>query len=215
MGNSAGGKSLRRVLARNSFNALLFFAMWSLILSPFTAASNDAQFAIKGVGLLTCEQFLERRNEPEVTYAVAGWLDGFVTAQNQLVSSTFDHTPWQSVDLMMRIMVSHCEKNGNDRVAGVANSMIRQFSQDRLLEASNLVPVRNDTQGLLIYSKVLERVQGRLAEERLYKQEIGIGFNDATRVALSTFQRANNLPVTGIPDTATLWLLFHPPRQEQ
>ena len=185
-------------------------ALW-LPVGLASAATSDGQFAIKGVGLMTCQQYLERREEPAIAYSLAGWADGFVTALNQLTPDTFDHTPWQSADLITRILTAHCETHADDRLAGVAASIIRQFAEDRLTEASVLVAVSGETRGLLVYQAVLDRVRDSLAARGLLSSPDGDGFDAAMRDALRSFQRDNGLPDTGIPDTTTLWLLFHPP----
>lgn len=186
--------------------------MVSLSAALAPAATSEGEFAIKGIGLMTCGQFLERREQPDVVYALAGWIDGFVTALNKLAEGTFDSTPWQSADLMVRVLTTHCENNAEDRVAGVVASIVDQFAQDKMRQASPLVPVVGKQQGLLVYANVLARVQTVLAEQGLYGGEAGDGFNQATRDALGAFQKDNGLPVTGLPDTATLWLLFYPPQ---
>lgn len=172
------------------------------------AATATGSFAIKGVGLMTCEQYKQSVDNLQVKYAVAGWVDGYVTALNQLTTNTFDYAPWESNELLALIIQRHCTANPNNRVAGVVVSITRQLQRDRLEYESSLIPIYGDDGGLLIYEAVLLRAQQALAVNKLYLGEVGSGFNDETREALRQFQQANELPVTGLPDPATLWRLL-------
>lgn len=183
-----------------------------LLASPGAqGADSDGRFAIKGAGLASCQDYASARAEQsQLVYSLLGWLDGYLTAYNQLSPNTFDVAAWESTDLFARILDSHCEKHPDDRFFTVARAIVAQIADQRLQKNSPLIPVQRGEQGLLIYQETLRRVQEKLSGRGHYAGEIDGQFGDQTRTALEAFQAEQGLAVSGLPDQATLWKLFRP-----
>lgn len=183
-----------------------------LVVTGSQGADTDGRFAVKGAGLASCQDYVEARaDKSELVYSLLGWLDGYLTAYNQLSPRTFDVAAWQSADLFARILDSHCEKHPKDRFFTVVRAIVNQIAEHRLQVNSPLVPARNQQQGLLIYRETLRRVQKKLSAHGHYSGEVDGQFGQKTRAALKAYQSEQSLNVSGLPDQATLWKLFKPP----
>ena len=182
-----------------------------LVITSAHGADAGGRFAIKGAGLASCQDYVEARaKKSEFVYSMLGWLDGYLTAYNQLSPSTFDVAAWESADLFARILDSHCEKHPQDRLFTVFRAIVDQVMEDRLQMNSPLIPARNHEQGLLIYQETLRRVQEELSARGHFSGEIDGQFRDSTRDALKAYQSEQGLDVSELPDQATLWKLFRP-----
>ena len=182
-----------------------------LVVNGAQGADESGRFAVKGAGLASCRDYTRARAEQSsLVYSMLGWLDGYVTAYNQLSPSTFDVAAWESADLFARILDSHCEKHPDDGFVTVVRAIVTEIADDRLQENSPLISVRNGQQGLLIYQETLRRVQKELARRGQYQGGIDGQFGSQTRAALEAFQAEQGLAVSGLPDQVTLWKLFRP-----
>jgi hypothetical protein len=66
------------------------------------AADADGNFVIKGAGTATCATLQKAKAARDERYAsIAGWLDGYLSAQNELRGATFDLAPWQQTELLL------------------------------------------------------------------------------------------------------------------
>ncbi|RMD64368.1 MAG: peptidoglycan-binding protein [Alphaproteobacteria bacterium] len=178
------------------------------------AQGADAQgrFAIKGAGLASCRDYTQARaDQSQLVYSLLGWLDGYLTAYNQLSADTFDVAAWESTDLFAQILDGHCKTYSDHRFVTVVRAIVAEIADQRLTQNSPLIAARNGGQGLLIYQETLRRVQEKLSQRGLYSGAIDGRFDDPTRAALERFQAGQGLAVSGLPDQPTLWKLFRPP----
>src|SRR3972149_7601313 len=72
---------------------------WALAPLPAPAADAEGRFAIEGVGIQTCKQFLEARAAGSETYErFSGWLEGYLTAANRYAAGAYDIPPWEATE---------------------------------------------------------------------------------------------------------------------
>ncbi|MSP67880.1 MAG: peptidoglycan-binding protein [Alphaproteobacteria bacterium] len=179
--------------------------------SDATAADSKGQFALRGAGLATCEQFVkaleERGND---MFAIGGWLDGYLTALNQYVPQTFDVAPWQSTDSMANIILRNCRQDPQQRFIAVVSSMANAFKKTQLKELSNRKPIKVANAQTLVYDETVKRVQEALANTGHFTGKPDGQFGPATQAAIEAYQKASSIDMTGLPDQRTLWGLLGP-----
>ena len=177
---------------------------------PASAEAPDGQFAIKGAGLQTCGAFLDSakaRSEDLPLYA--GWIDGYMTAQNQHLPETFDLVPWQTTGTLISLMQSVCAQGGRDmRFIDAVGGLVRTILPQRLTDVSEASGIDMGTSRTVVYNAVVQRVEEALAERELFEGTPDGTFDDATADALARFQRDAGVPVTRLPDQQTLFTLF-------
>jgi hypothetical protein len=127
----AFGASLRSI-PMTYMRALSLIAL--LTLGSFaSAADKNGLFAIRGAGLLTCHTFVQEREAASDAYVmIGGWLDGYVTAINELSLETFDVTPYESTELLTILINRHCKDNPTDILYAVTNNLLAKLFDDRL-----------------------------------------------------------------------------------
>ncbi len=185
----------------------------SSALSPFPVQGADAnaRFAIKGVGVQTCQQFVDARAARAQAYMrFRSWLEGYVTAVNRYEPQTFDSAPWGTTEVLTVILDNYCQETPDERFVQAVQKLTITLKEDRLIEASPLLTVTVSGQTTRVYEEVLRRVQVALAERGLYDSEPDGVFGPKTREAIATFQISEGLDGTGLPDPLTVWKLLRP-----
>jgi hypothetical protein len=173
------------------------------------AADSSGHFALRGVALATCEQFLQASEERQENILLAGgWLEGYMTAVNQLMPKTFDIAPWQNTDTILALVKHNCERNRDQRFFAVVTAMIEFLANTRLQEQSDRVVAEADGQRVAIYREIMRNVQQHLIDKGLLQGNADGQFGAKTKAALQEFQKKENLQVTGLPDQVTLWRLL-------
>ncbi len=85
------------------------------------AADPRGDFAVRGMGLETCGAYAERRPEqPVLRIAARSWLNGYLTAYNQLVPDTYDVTGGTSLEELEMRLEHYCQANPEHTIAFAA-----------------------------------------------------------------------------------------------
>ena len=179
--------------------------------TPFGAhaASKTGQYAVKGIGIQKCADFLtayEKRTQG--AFVFAGWVDGYISAYNRAHADTFDAAPWQSVDVLLALIHSHCSKAPEERLFGVVHAMIEFFKDQTLTESSPTVETAAGDKKITLYKEVLRRAQQKLVEAGVYSGTPDGLFGPKTQAAFEAYQEKHKLPTSGLPDQQTLVDLF-------
>ncbi len=195
-----------RLLTRGLAVAL-GLALWT---APADAADDEGRFAGHGPGIARCAQLVEALgvDGPDRPLFV-GWVAGFLTAANAFRPNTYDVTPWQPVEFVANVIAEQCSRNPESAVTEIALAIVEQLAADRLQRSSPVVNVEHEGRRVAVYRDVLRQVQTRLRDRDLYGGGIDGAYGPMTRGALEEFQRARGIPVTGVPDDATLLALFY------
>jgi len=175
------------------------------------AAANDSNgnFALKGAGYLPCQVMVaERAKRSETYFLIGGWIEGYTSAYNRYVVDTYDVTPFESLELLLSVMQQHCEKNPNDRIYAVLNSMLTQLHPERLKAGSERVKITDGKRTTVLYRETISRMQNELKRRGLYRGAVDGRYTDETRSALIAFQSDIKFDTTGFPDQTTLWRLL-------
>ena len=182
-------------------------------LSPGTvlAADADGAFAVKGVGLTRCSDFVasvQGKDRNRIALYV-GWVGGFMTASNQSNKETFDLTPWQDLRTLSSALMTICDKNADMRFVEAVTRLAIYLRKDRVVSRTERVAIPDGEKKLYVYKETVRRMQAALAERGLFTGDVNGEFDESTRTALESFQSEKKLPVNGVPDQRTLYSLFH------
>jgi hypothetical protein len=189
--------------------ALCGAAMLALLVPPAHASSPDGQFAVKGGGLASCAAFVEARKARSDAYSrFIGWVEGYITAANRYEADTYDLAPFETAEIYGTILQGHCEKNPTDHVFGVVQRLVVSLNKDRLRVPSDMLRVASKDKVHVVAAEVVKRAQTVLKKQNLYRGEISGAYDKATQDSIGNFQAGVGVPVTGMPDPLTLWLLF-------
>ncbi len=184
---------------------------WAAFARPGLAADADSQFAIKGVGLLSCQQYAEARAAGSaLSESFRNWLDGYLTAVNRYEPQTYDTAPWGSGEILAVIIDNHCRSNPGESYVAAVQKLVLTLHEDRLARSSPIRTVSVDGRTVQIYEDVLRRVQAALAERGLYAGAPDGVFGPRTQSAIATYQISEGLDGTGLPDPLTVWKLVRP-----
>ena len=193
---------------RISFGRVLLAVSISFSAAAF-AGDSTGSFAVRGAGLIDCATFLDEKEEQTEAYImIGGWIDGYLTAFNQLSERTYDVTPFQSTEMLVTIIENHCRKFGDHRLFTVVTSMADQLRNDRLSQRSELVTVRVDDKDTRLYKETIRRMQIELQEHGHLTESATGRFDTPTLNAIKAYQESIGYVPTGFPDQATLWKLF-------
>jgi hypothetical protein len=174
------------------------------------AADESNQFAIKGMGLHTCESFVEARKAQSPRYfQFGGWMNGYISAANRYENHTFDLVSWHSTGMLSTALANFCEQNPQLQFARAVALLLNSLGPDRLQSQSELIEAKVGEKSVFLYRATLLRAQQSLVDQRHMEGTPDGEFDAPSREAFQSFQRASGLEETGLPDQATLAKLFN------
>ncbi len=170
------------------------------------AADEQGSFAIKGAGAETCAAYLAARDRNTAAQAVfLGWLDGYLSASNELSPGVFDVSFWRERPLLGALLEVNCRADPEQRFGVVARAMVRELRQNPLAEKSDMIEARIGERGVPLYRATLRKAEEALAARGIDPGEVDGRWDDAARRAFLEFQRSQEeLTPTGLPDQPTL-----------
>lgn len=185
-------------------------ALALLVMVPATvlAATPEGQFAVQGIGRLSCDAFLEEREKKSNLYwNVGGWIDGYLTAYNVHVDETFDITPYaptDSADSFVVLLARHCQSHGEDPIGLVVKALADEMHDKRLKRSEDAVRVDVDGRAYAVYPSMIEQLQRTLKDLGHYDGAVDGSFSDKLKTALQRYQKAEGIEVSGAPTQQTL-----------
>lgn len=189
--------------------ARLFSCLGASVLCLAANAASAQSAAVESLGVRPCGELIKAQETDETLYAAFGvWIGGYLTAANAYEADTFDLTPWQPVELAAAQITVACKQQETATVAAVMASYVQYLKAGRLTESSNLIRLRAGDKAMFIYSVVLDDIRARLEANGATITDPEGTYGNTFGRAVLTYQRANQLPQTGLPDTRTLTQLF-------
>lgn len=173
------------------------------------AADSDGNFAVDGMGNLPCAQFAsaENRKAPEVIAAI-GWMDGYLSAFNQLKPDTYDLTPWQTSNMLAGAVQRVCAQHGDVRLIEAVNALIGQLAPHRMTQATPIRQLDNGGQSIVVYDGILTTLRDRLFQLD-YLTDASTPLEDRRLfLAIGHFQADRGMAVTSLPDPQTLMAIL-------
>jgi hypothetical protein len=179
--------------------------------SPAAAESKDGKFAVEGPGQASCARILRAKDTNALEYArYLGFMEGYISAANRYEPNTFDLTPWHTSQALTLILTTHCKSHPKDILGVVMQEFVGAMMPLRLASYSAREKIGDDRNHTEVYEAIVKRSQEALARKGLYHGLADGKFSPAMGDALREFQKTARLDPTGIPDTATLWVLLNP-----
>lgn len=187
--------------------------------APAIAADAKGDFAVRGAGRLTCAELTDALAKKDATRLTifGAWLEGYITANSQLLPNTFDATPWQTTELLLALSGQSCANRGaKTQFMDIVGRLIAEMRPIRLAERSGLVRMTQDDSVQVHYRVVVERARNRL-EELGYQftgdTVMGAKALDELTENLKRYQEKARLPQSGRLDQHTLLNLFVRPQK--
>lgn len=180
------------------------------LVSTAEAADKEGRFKIEGAGAVPCGRYLELRQARGEDYRhLLGWIDGYLTAANELTPDTFDILSWQSTDLVGALIEGFCEQNKDANVVAAVGQLVKALMPQRIRALPEVVTAESGDRKVALYKEVMREVQERLIRTGHLKGGADGIYGPGTRGALESFQKAVGLEATGLPDQRTLVALFY------
>lgn len=164
------------------------------------AADSAGTFVTEGPGRLTCVQAFGETATPQDVQLVTSWLTGYMSAQHQLLTDTFDLTPWQSPSTMVALLRQYCTATPDGTVVNGAQQLVRYLAPQRLEEAAQIVSRGEGERRIVMYDVVLERVREKLVALGHTTGPTWPDFEEGVR----DFQATQDIPQNGLLDQITL-----------
>jgi len=188
---------------------LAILASLLLPLVPAHAATKDGAFAVKEAGLAKCQAYVEARTaRSEAVAHYLGWLAGYISAHNRHAADTLDVVPWQSMSLLAALLENYCKTNPDRSYGSAVGALVSELAPSRVRSRSESVQLTSGDKRVVVYGVIMMRAQQVLSELGHYSGPIDGKPGPSTQQAISAYQKEKNLPVTGLPDQATLFSLF-------
>lgn len=173
------------------------------------ASDTNGKFAVKGAGKQSCSSFIQAAQIKSTDYYLyGGWVEGFISSYNQFQPNSFDITPWQTTELILALLESHCKDNPNTKFLTATNSLIKTLFPIRLKNESNYVKIQVGKSQMYFYQEIVKRAKKRLERLGYLKDTAYTSFSKKDAIAFENYQKAIGLNITGVPDQKTLLSLF-------
>ena len=169
----------------------------------------DTSFVTKGVGAALCKNQTESvQNNDSQRFLFGGFVQGYVTALNESLSSTFDLTPWQTDTTLGRVLFNYCQDNPNQQFVYAVGRVLISFNSEVLQTPSPLQVIPGVKPTMLLREDVIKRMIERLVHLGYGDLKVDAGFTSSVKEALEKFQKNEGLEISGRPTQDTLLILF-------
>lgn len=199
-------------MLKSTVSKLFAAAMVALLpIQHASAADDDGNFGLRGIGVETCDSALAKLNESgDVALHSMSWLMGYISALNRMQAETFDVSPFVDGTAVMQLLVNTCSANPDIPVENAAFELFQALSPARVRSRSEIVTVTSDGVSMQLRQETLTSVQIQLRELGFLSGSADGVFGDQTRSALSAFQNDAGLQQTRLPDPVTVLRLLVP-----
>lgn len=177
-----------------------------LMFSAFSAHAQDAaQFRTKGFGLETCESYVQASEEgSNRLVGYRSWMNGYVSGVNAARTDVYDLAGPVELNGLMRIAEAYCQNNTNEPFVAAAAAVLGTLNPIALEAAPEMVTAGSGENSVEMAKETLRDVQRLLKEAGHYGGPIDGLYGPGTSSALESYQKANGIPVNGVPDQRTL-----------
>jgi hypothetical protein len=186
----------------NRLTPSLAIAVLALASAPAMAADKDGIFSVRGLGSGKCSELtlaIEKKDSASIQL-YGSWLSGYLSASNRLISQTFDAIPGSSVNDALGVVAVVCGRNPDVLVETATYQALEALNPVRLRQDSPLLTMQDGARSLKIRQEALMFVQTELASAKLYKGPADGKPSPELARSIRTFQKAQKLPETGLPD---------------
>ena len=131
--------------------------------SELCAKDHKGMFAVKGVGVLNCQAFIDAAEEVDRELAqYAGYITGYISAVNEVQDDTFDLLPWQHVDTVMLLMLQRCRQAPAMNFGAALSQLAKYFDQHKMTSLADRVRVGAGDDDTELYEPVVADIKAAL-----------------------------------------------------
>jgi len=177
---------------------------------PAPAADAQGRFAGHGWAAGRCEALVSAVEDEESIDRplFVGWIAGYLTGANVYKSDTFDIAPLAPPEVIANIVLQQCQRNPDAAVVEVMVAVAEELSKQRLRAGRPVLELNHDGRTVRVHQEIFRRTQNALKQLGFYDGGIDGAYGPQSRRALTRFQEARGLEVSGLPDEPTLMELF-------
>ncbi len=179
---------------------------------PAVAATGSGAFAVRGIGAQSCKNITAvaaGKKADELVQLSSAWVAGYVSQYNRATSNTYEAIPIVDNVVLGKLAINVCRSNPDTLFEAVAASLVASFSRGALSDESPDIELKNGNSRAVLRRGVVRLVQQELIREGfLPAGSVDGDYGPGTRAALSKFQEARGITMTGVPDPQTLVHLF-------
>lgn len=170
------------------------------------AADRKGNFAVHGVGALTCRQLRSSllAGNAAIRASLTSWILGYISAINRTEPDTYDGTPVQIPGALVAMVVAVCKTNETQRVETVAYSVLKRLESAKIPFQSPEVRITINGRTTVLRKETLARLEEVLIARHFLKGKPNGAFSKETSVGIAHFQKAEHLAITGLPDPETI-----------
>ncbi len=188
-------------------------AVWALVMAvavvviPGVAKAGDASgnYILRGIGAQSCQSFVTaEQTSVEAVRPYVNWMEGYISGINRFQPETFDAAPIISSANVGALVRNLCQLQPDIRFETAVARLMNFFIPYRITAQSQLIEMNVGGADAALRQQTMQWMQEKLAEEGLFAGEANGLFGSDTRAALSAYQQARELPVTGVPDALTI-----------
>jgi peptidoglycan hydrolase-like protein with peptidoglycan-binding domain len=106
--------------------------------------------------------------------------------------------------MLMAAIDRACEQQPRASFHAMVNQLAASLRRNAITAKTELVPIQNDSIGMVLYAETLRRLQAALRQKGFVGVDVTGAFDAPTRRALTDFQKQRGLAPTGVPDQPTL-----------
>ncbi|WP_030073434.1 peptidoglycan-binding domain-containing protein [Halomonas alkaliantarctica] len=196
---------------KNTLYAFAFASMVPFGLTAVHAADDAGNYAVRGAGSFSCEQFRNsvEADDPAELNQFLSWVQGHITASNRATDDTFDLYPILSPTRIGAMLYNLCGNYPETRLEEAVVSLNDFMMPGRVTQQSDIAQLSSGEASVAIRSETLARIQQALVDANYYEEEPDALFDERMQNALRQYQQDNDLPVTGLPDADTIMALFY------
>jgi hypothetical protein len=177
-----------------------------------SAATEEGLFAARGIGAQQCavlNETLTGADAPAARDGLSNWVSGYLSHANRAGADTFDIMPIQDHSALSGFIENICRSNPDALVETVLASMIENFGPGNSATSSDLITLTAGEYSTSVRAEVFLLVQEALVTRGLLDAKAADGQSGPQTVtALQSVQKEAGLTETGLPDPATLFILF-------
>ncbi len=179
---------------------------------PAVAATGSGAFAVRGIGAQSCKNITAvaaGKKADELVQLSSAWVAGYISQYNRATSNTYEAIPIVDNVVLGKLAINVCRSNPDTLFEAVAASLVASFSRGALSDESPDIELKNGNSRAVLRRGVVRLVQQELIREGfLPAGSVDGDYGPGTRAALSKFQEARGITMTGVPDPQTLVHLF-------
>lgn len=195
-----------RSMVTNSLGGLCAVAMMGLNAGGAAAADGKGNYIVRGIGAQPCTAYLDvvKTNDAKAIGPFIDWMEGYITAANAFTAGTYDASPVIPPGNMGALLRNVCSNNQNTRLETALRGLLQQLAPYKVAAETGRVEVTKGDHTAVIRQSTLRWMQDVLKQKGLYSGASDGQIGPQVHEALGAYQKSKGLPVTAVPDGATV-----------